>query len=102
MCGRFGSYSDESREEFARQLDLPPADLAAAAPPRWNIAPTQDVAVVANRRTRRVELMKWGFAYRTPPPINARSETAHESPLFRDALRSEERRVGKERRSRRS
>jgi putative SOS response-associated peptidase YedK len=92
MCGRFGSYSEDSREVFAEQLDLVTLDLTSL-PPHWNIAPGQDVPIVANRHQRRIELMRWGFApawieraEKRPPPINARSETVHENNLFRDAL----------------
>lgn len=65
-------------------------------PPRYNIAPTQPVAIVRNddRGERELMLVRWGLI----PPwvkdprefsllINARSETAEEKPSFRGALR---------------
>lgn len=65
-------------------------------PPRYNIAPTQPVAIVRQgpKGTRELALVRWGLL----PPwvkdprefatlINARSETAAEKPSFRGALR---------------
>jgi putative SOS response-associated peptidase YedK len=65
-------------------------------PPRYNIAPTQPVAIVRQDRQGRRELalLRWGLL----PPwvknpaefatlINARAETAAEKPSFRGALR---------------
>lgn len=65
-------------------------------PPRYNIAPTQPVAIVRNseRGEREIVLVRWGLI----PPwvkdprefsllINARSETAAAKPSFRGALR---------------
>ena len=61
--------------------------------PRYNIAPTQPVAVVrVGEAGRQFVRLRWGLV---PPwakdtkvaPINARSETAADKPLFRAALR---------------
>src|SRR5262249_44556825 len=63
--------------------------------PRYNIAPTQPIAVVRRVGERRVlEPMQWGFVSRMPVeakgaaarPINARAETIATTPLFRDAF----------------
>jgi putative SOS response-associated peptidase YedK len=63
--------------------------------PRWNIAPTQDVAAVRMAEGRRqLALLRWGLV----PPwaddpsigarmINARAETVAGKPAFRDAFR---------------
>ena len=63
-------------------------------PPRYNIAPSQPVAVVhADFSARHFTLMRWGFipgfikdtaAY--PLLINIRSETVQEKPSFRAAF----------------
>src|SRR5436305_792858 len=63
-------------------------------PPRYNIAPTQPVAVVVfERGERRFMLMRWGFIpgfvkepKDYPLVINVRSETAREKPSFRAAF----------------
>lgn len=65
-------------------------------PPRYNIAPTQPVAVVRRGPDGRPEfmLMRWGFVpgfvrepARWPLVINIRAETAPERPAFRGAWR---------------
>ena len=89
MCGRFTltASGEELAEAFG--LDEPPA-LA----PRYNIAPTQPVAVVrvdpaGERRTW--SLLRWGLLPRETaeprrPLINARAETAWVTPAFKDAF----------------
>jgi putative SOS response-associated peptidase YedK len=66
--------------------------------PRYNIAPTQPVPVIRQhpKEPRRVfSLMRWGLipswakdASGAAKMINARSETAHLLPAFRDAVKS--------------
>jgi putative SOS response-associated peptidase YedK len=62
--------------------------------PRYNIAPTQSVAVVPNDGEKQVQSYHWGlvpFWAKDPTignrMINARSETAAEKPAFRAAYR---------------
>jgi putative SOS response-associated peptidase YedK len=61
--------------------------------PRYNIAPTQPVAVVRASTTgaRELATLRWGLPATWPgaPPvlINARSETAADKPAFRDSFR---------------
>jgi putative SOS response-associated peptidase YedK len=66
--------------------------------PRYNIAPTQPVPVIGQHPKepiRELSLMRWGLipSWAKDPSvaarmINARSETAHTLPAFRDALKS--------------
>ena len=92
MCGRFTLSS--APELLARHFDLEqPPDLA----PRFNIAPTQDVATVraSEARAKRVlELRRWGLIPRWAKDpsignrmINARAETIAEKPAVREAFR---------------
>jgi putative SOS response-associated peptidase YedK len=90
MCGRFTLFA--SPETIQAEFDLPavPVNLA----PRYNIAPTQAVAVIANHTERRLELFQWGLipSWAKDPSIgsrmiNARAETLAEKPSFRTALR---------------
>jgi putative SOS response-associated peptidase YedK len=91
MCGRF--FLSRSGAEVARAFDLAEAPALA---PRWNVAPTQAIAVVHGTRDepRRVlEPMQWGFVpyfakgrREGTRPINARAETVATTPLFRDAF----------------
>ncbi|HEV2396685.1 MAG TPA: SOS response-associated peptidase [Candidatus Sulfotelmatobacter sp.] len=94
MCGRYRlSRRKQIVEEY---FDSPADDLDWS--PRYNIAPTQPVPVIRqhpNKPVRDLSLMKWGLvpSWAKDPSvgasmINARSETAHERPAFRDALRS--------------
>lgn len=90
VCGR---YSLTASPEDVRALfgyeDQP------NFPPRYNIAPTQPIAIVRNERgERRFALVRWGLMpgwVKDPSSfsllINARSETAEEKPAFRGSMR---------------
>jgi len=93
MCGRYRlSRRKQLIEEY---FDCPSDDLDWA--PRYNIAPTQPVPVIRQhpkKPVRDLSTMKWGLipSWAKDPAvgasmINARSETAHERPAFRDALK---------------
>ena len=63
--------------------------------PRFNVCPTNPVAVVTSEGTRRLRAMRWGFVpswYKTPSDgpliINARSDTIAVKPAFREAVRA--------------
>jgi putative SOS response-associated peptidase YedK len=90
MCGRFALIaSAEEVRALMGYLD------AADFPPRYNIAPTQPVAIVRlERGERRFALARWGLvpAFVKDPRnfallFNARSEGADERPSFRGAMR---------------
>jgi putative SOS response-associated peptidase YedK len=91
VCGRFTLTAPG--EEIALAFGL---EAAPSLAPRYNIAPTQEVAVVRRRgpgEPRSLDFLKWGL---TPAPtspkgrpallINARAETADERPAFRDSF----------------
>ncbi|HVK19200.1 MAG TPA: SOS response-associated peptidase [Fimbriiglobus sp.] len=91
MCGRY-------------TLSSPPEDVRAffSLPglpelrPRYNIAPTQIVAVVGLKpdgRTRGLASLRWGLVpswANDPkrPMFNAKAETVHRLPTFRDSFKS--------------
>jgi putative SOS response-associated peptidase YedK len=92
MCGR--CTLTHPTEAMARLFaavpgnDLPPV-------PRYNICPTQPVAVVTSDQGRRLRAMRWGFLpgwYKTPTDgpliINARADTVATKPAFRQAIRT--------------
>jgi putative SOS response-associated peptidase YedK len=94
MPGRFSVTSPpEALRAFFGYSDEP--DF----PPRYNIAPTQPIAIVTAKdhsqgRERRFGLARWGFLpgfVKDPKKftllINARSETLTEKPSFRAAVR---------------
>jgi len=84
MCGRF--TQTKSRMEALEELggiELPPLFLG-----RYNIAPTQKVAVIRQDHPSCAMEFTWGFENPRSgtPIINARSETLTERPMFKDLL----------------
>ena len=93
MCGRFTLRTklnillQQFHAELRDEVELPP---------RHNIAPTQDVAVVKHDYAGRIlTTMRWGLLpswtkdpKKGPPLINARAETVAEKPSFRSAFKS--------------
>jgi putative SOS response-associated peptidase YedK len=80
MCGRYS-------------LSLPPEELEALfdaqapanLPPRYNIAPTQDVLIA---KKKKLELARWGLIG-SAKMINARQETAFEKSPFKSAIKQQ-------------
>ncbi len=90
MCGRFTLTADPNdlREAF------PWLNIPRPVEPRYNIAPSQPVAVVANDGKNTLDYFVWGLipSWAKDPAIgsrmiNARSETLIEKPSFRNAFR---------------
>ena len=86
MCGRFTI----TIEAAALQLELGLAETPLEWKPRFNVAPTQPVAVVRDPNLQRLEYMRWGLVPSWAKDveignrlINARSETIEEKPSFR-------------------
>jgi putative SOS response-associated peptidase YedK len=92
MCGRFILVSPG--RIVAEHFQLP---SAPALEPRYNIAPSQDVATIRQgeeSETRELHMLRWGLipfwakessiGYRM---INAKSETVAEKPAFRNAFK---------------
>lgn len=90
MCGRFTlTVNPEQLQEAFPGLQVPDS-----LTPRYNIAPTQPVAVIANNRPERLDFFVWGLipSWAKDPSIgsrliNARAETLTEKPAFRAAFR---------------
>ena len=91
MCGRYTLSVPLSN--LIDTFEVPPPEFEYE--PRFNIAPTQLVPVVAaDERGRRMGLLRWGLipSWAKDPGIgsrmiNARSETVAEKPSFRSAFR---------------
>jgi putative SOS response-associated peptidase YedK len=89
VCGRFNQTA--SGEEVAEAFGL---DEAPELAPRYNIAPTQPIAVIGlqpKTGRRGLALLGWGLVPRSALGkergfINARSETAWEKPAFSEAF----------------
>lgn len=96
MCGRYTLTSPAQAIADVFGID---GEIAAAAsgPPRYNVAPGQDVWIVRADRTgrhRELASVRWGLVpsfAETPSPaatmINARAETAATKPAFRKPFR---------------
>jgi putative SOS response-associated peptidase YedK len=90
MCGRFTlTITPEQLQEAIPGL-ITPTGMA----PRYNIAPSQPVAVVPNDGQNRLDFYVWGLipSWAKDPSIgsrmiNARGETLVEKPSFRSAFR---------------
>lgn len=91
MCGRFVRYSDPEAIQEAFAVSV----IKAALPASYNIAPTQEVlAIVQNERgTRGAVPLRWGLIPSWAKDdsiasklINARAETVHEKPSFKDSF----------------
>lgn len=89
MCGRFTLTSGPAALQRSLHLDTPPEDLL----PRFNIAPTQNIAIVTSLEHPQVEYARWGLipswakeASIGSRLINARAETVREKPAFRSAF----------------
>ncbi len=85
MCGRatLSTPSDELREVFG-------LDGVPELPPRFNIAPTQSIAVI--RQPHRLELLRWGLTLPGPhrhgaQRINVRVESVARAPAYRESFR---------------
>ena len=91
MCGRFTLTVDPADlQEVFNWVDFGNASYT----PRFNIAPTQPIAVVANTGENKLDFFSWGlvpFWAKDPSigsrMINARSETLAEKPSFRNAYK---------------
>lgn len=88
MCGRYTLAA--SAEELAETFDVPLPDFELG--PRYNIAPSERVPVIAeDRHGRRMGLLTWGLVpgWADEPGsgiINARAESVAEKPSFREAF----------------
>jgi putative SOS response-associated peptidase YedK len=91
MCGRFSQF--HSWQEVHAYLNI--FGAARNLPARYNIAPTQDAAVVRHApEGRALDFLRWGLVpswakdnSMAARMINARAETVAEKPSFRSAFR---------------
>lgn len=93
MCGRFTLHAPEA--DILDAFDIESLPVGVTFAPRYNIAPSQDVAVVrADGRRRHLGLARWGLVpgwskearprYST---INARAESVADKPAYRTPFR---------------
>ena len=98
MCGRYAQAQgmDEIIERFALDSSLVDSSL----PLNWNIAPTNEIYIIRDNESGRVlDSASWGIIApwqknftearnSQSHAINARSESIHEKPTFRQAFRT--------------
>lgn len=102
MCGRYTLIRLADFTDMFPWIRLPAgtpggpgfADTDAGAIPRYNIAPTQPVAVVPNDGRLQIDFFRWGLipSWAKDPSIgnrmiNARVEGISEKPAYRSAVR---------------
>jgi len=91
MCGRFVSKAKKEEIEKEFKVEISDGNLPV---PRYNIAPSQRIAAVAEiENEREISLFKWGLVPHWAKDesignklINARAETLTEKPSFREAF----------------
>ncbi len=90
MCGRFTLSTDLDELQIEFSGFTFPDDV----PPRFNIAPSQEIFAIRNIKDKVVDLLRWGlvpFWAKDPKignrMINARGETIAEKPSFRNAFK---------------
>ena len=90
VCGR---YTMTSPDDLVHEFGL--FELPFDLKPRYNLAPTQEAPVVLGGERRTLKLFKWGLVpswsadmKAAARMINARAETVHEKPSFREAFAS--------------
>jgi len=99
MCGRYTLTTPGGRA-LAERFDVPGDDgFDPATLGRFNVCPTEPIAIVAGDGERAVQTVRWGLV---PPwarelgkgfqPINARSETAATKPPFAELWERPDRR----------
>ncbi|MFC5662481.1 SOS response-associated peptidase [Kitasatospora misakiensis] len=100
MCGRFAASSRP--EDIVELFGVEQWDPAETLAPSWNVAPTERAFVVLDRvpkgaaePVRQLRVLRWGLVpqwARSPETavkmINARSDTVHEKPAYRQAFAS--------------
>lgn len=87
MCGRLSLFAPPSVLESRFDVEVP-----GAYRPRYNVAPTEDLAVIRDDAPETLDFLTWGLVPRWADDpsignrlINARAETLAEKPSFRDA-----------------
>lgn len=96
MCGRYTLTANAKIIQTTFDLDADSSPALKDLTPRYNIAPSQPIAVVVadSEGQRHLEFFRWGLipSWAKDPKvgfkmINARAETLPEKPAFRAALK---------------
>ena len=88
MCSRYTAAADPKL--LAERFGVAPAP---GLKPRYNVAPSQESAVIIAAPAPRMSLLRWGLlpawakGPQAKPQINARAETLADRPFFRESFR---------------
>lgn len=102
MCGRYAQSAD--MRELMEQFEVTGTSPSQSIPVNWNIAPTNPIYIIRSpikeqRETKKdLAIVSWGLIApwlrditeaktSQSRAINARSESVHEKPTFRDAFK---------------
>ncbi len=90
MCGRF--ILSEPKKVKAKDLKIKQEEVDLLKP-RFNIAPSNNIAAILNEKERHIEPLRWGLIPSWSKDetigqrmINARAETIAEKPSFKGLL----------------
>ena len=98
MCGRYAQA--QGMDEIIERFDLDSSLVDKSLPLNWNIAPTNEIYIIRDNESGRVlDSASWGMIApwqknftearnSQSHAINARSESVHEKPTFRQAFRT--------------
>ena len=98
MCGRYAQAQE--MDEIIQRFDLDGSLVDKSLPLNWNIAPTNEIYIIRdNQQGRFLDSASWGLIApwqknsmearnSQSHAINARSESIHEKPTFRQAFRT--------------
>ena len=98
MCGRYAQAQE--MDEIIGRFDLDGSLVDKSLPFNWNIAPTNEIYIIRDNQSGRVlDSASWGLIApwhknftearnSQSHAINARSESIHEKPTFRQAFRT--------------
>lgn len=91
MCGRFAQAIPVSTLKIFFDIQK----ITGEIPSSYNIAPSQQIMTITGEEKRTLKIMTWGLipawargkADNFKPLINARAETIHEKPAFRNSVK---------------
>jgi putative SOS response-associated peptidase YedK len=98
MCGRYAQA--QGMDEIIERFDLDSSLVDKSLPLNWNIAPTNEIYIIRDFQSGRIlDSASWGLIApwqknftearnSQSHAINARSESIHEKPTFRQAFRT--------------
>ena len=98
MCGRYAQA--QGMDEIIERFDLDSSLVDKSLPLNWNIAPTNEIYIIRDNQSGRIlDSASWGLIApwqknftearnSQSHAINARSESIHEKPTFRQAFRT--------------